>query len=119
MVIVATDAVPASCKAPTMPTGDIVCYQQFEVLPSQNLTFTWFEVSRQTSLSDNAGIVTFDVFATLENADTDVRFVRHSLALPRSLPRIRLCCGLCVPHSAAYGGRCAKAAARERSTRPL
>ncbi len=53
---------PPSCIVPKTPTGDIVCMHSLQLREGDRLTPTWEEVTRQSTLEDNGGTLTIDLY---------------------------------------------------------
>ena len=130
------DGAPAACKSLVNATSDILCYQRMEVFPYESLTWSWYEVSRSSSTSDNAGTVTFDVYGEIESATTSLRCVLRHCSAPIpcvssiadgtatvSSPCVvgyadALCASLVFPFCAVCGGVCERALVFRLSTPP-
>ncbi len=60
------DALPAECVRPTQPSGDILCRIPLNLVEGDKLTPTWYEVSHRTSVTDNDGTITIDLYGFRE-----------------------------------------------------
>jgi hypothetical protein len=56
------EALPYQCTTPQSPTGDIVCNTQLSVATGDRLVPTWYDASRQSSITDNAGQLFIDLW---------------------------------------------------------
>jgi len=63
---------PPECAMPTTEYGDIVCTVSFTLSAGDNILATWYEPSRSTSLQDNGGSITIDLYGWDPNAPDPV-----------------------------------------------
>ncbi len=73
---------PPECQVPSAPTGDIVCSKVLTLQPGDKLIPTWYEPSHATSLYDNAGTLTMDLYG-LPPAIVSAVIVLMSLCMMR------------------------------------
>lgn len=67
---------PSGCEVPSPARvtdgsiGDIVCQVDFEIKTGDTLTPTWYEASRQSSISDNGGTIHIDLYGKVSYGET-------------------------------------------------